>query len=194
MRLMQNGFALFSFASHTHFLELKLTPGWPYQPSGGFCRWATPIGALPRHRIRRDSLSLCLSAYQILSAALRGGSVHIQFASMLCRSVPNHLKDNHSLSSAASCCAFPIRLSSWLFFANPPRFLPKLLLCLAPPSTARLFHVGSDQTLLFPIWSGPVCAMPSLSEQIQFKERQFRFRSLLTSPMHFCASPVQVGS
>lgn len=109
----------------------------------------------------------------------QGTSCLLQFASRLCRAGPNHLKDSHSISTAAPFQALPIRLSSWLFLANPPRFLSKLLLC-----SSRPFHVGSDQTVLFPIWSGPVCAMPSLSEQIQFKERQFRFRSLLTSPKH----------
>ena len=128
------------------------------------------------------------------SGPLLGLSARIQFASRLCRAGPNHLKDNHSLSAAAPFQALPIRLSSWLFLANPPRFLPKLLL-----RSSRRFHVGSDQTVLFPIWSGPVCAMPSLSEQIQFKERQFRLRSLLTSPAHriaslLHASPVPVGA
>lgn len=111
----------------------------------------------------------------------------LQFASRLCRAGPNHFEDNRSISTAAPRRAFPIRLSSWIFLANPPRFLSKLL-----PCPSRRFHADSDQTLLFPIWSGPVCAMPSLSEQIQFKERLFRSRSLLTSPKHFCSPPVPV--
>ena len=38
MRQTQSRYGLCSSCSLMHFLELKLTPGWPYQPSGGFCR------------------------------------------------------------------------------------------------------------------------------------------------------------
>ena len=72
--------------------------------------------------------------------------------------------------------------------------MSKLLLCPASPSTTGLFHVDSDQTMLFPIRSGPVCTMPSLSEQIHIKDGLFRFRSFLTSPRLRFATPIRSGS